>query len=45
VSVMTVKDQRWYRVTVGPFNLKRDFNRAVTALRENNLSPMQINRG
>lgn len=45
VSVMTVKDQRWYRVTVGPFNRKRDFNRAITALRENNLSPMQINRG
>jgi len=45
LSVMTVKDQRWYRVTVGPFNRKRDFNRAATALRENNLAPMQINRG
>lgn len=45
VSHMTVKDQRWYRVTVGPFHRKQDFNRAITALRENNLAPMQLNGG
>ena len=35
---------RWYRVTVGPFESKSAAQRAMTALRERNISPMWIKR-
>ena len=35
---------RWYRVTVGPFASRTEAQRAVTELRERDLSPMWIKR-
>ena len=38
-----VDGQRWYRVVVGPFDRRLDADRAMTRLRELNLSAMRIN--
>lgn len=45
VSRVMVKDQPWFRVTVGPFKRRIEAQRAVTRLRENNLAPMHLKRG
>ena len=45
VSRVMVKDQSWFRVTVGPFSRRLEAQRAVTRLRENNLAPMYLKRG
>ena len=45
VSRVMVKDQPWFRVTVGPFKRRIEAQRAITRLRENNLAPMHLKRG
>jgi len=45
VSRVTVGEKPWYRVTVGPFHRKKDAERAMTQLRENNLSPLPLTQG
>lgn len=45
VSTQMVNDQEWYRVTVGPFERKRDGNRAENVLQENNLAPTRLKWG
>jgi cell division protein FtsN len=45
VSQVSVNGKAWYRVTVGPFNRQKEAQRAMTRLRENNLSPLPLKRG
>ena len=42
-SVTDASGSTWHRVVVGPFPRKVEANRAMTALREQNLSPMWLN--
>jgi cell division protein FtsN len=45
VNRVMVGDKPWYRVTVGPFDRQIEAERAITRLRENNLSPLPLRRG
>ena len=45
VSRVMVRDQPWFRVTVGPYSREIEAQRAVTRLRQNNLAPMYLTRG
>ena len=42
---VTLQSGVWFRVTVGPYDSKRDANRAMTQLREQNLSALLIKLG
>jgi cell division protein FtsN len=42
-AVTSVSDSGWHRVVVGPFPRRVEANRAMTALRERDLSPMWLN--
>lgn len=43
-DIVALASGRWYRVTVGPFATRTEAQRAVTELRERDLSPMWIKR-
>ena len=40
----TISGSVWHRVLVGPFKSKTEYNRALTRLREENLTPLPIRR-